>query len=442
MAPAEHSLPPGKVEENDPPASEWDCLVPVLSVERRDDRVRVVSKDQQGATLRRVLAVAGLTPPQASVLAEELLAAIATLHELGAAHGELDADRVLLGVDGRVWLRDWALAELAGRPLAPRVAADVAAARTLVERLSRGLQPRVGHDSEQTVKGVLALHGLAARTFAGVDQLLEEVRTLVAPIVPDRERTLTELGAIANALCEDRRPTARAAKPDPGPRPRSPAGEDRPAARKHRARGFRVRPPRRLGVLVLSLLSVALVVATVLVYGPGPAERHVVRLPDGVTLQVASPHLPAVHLPSLLGGSGAAAGSGSQGAGAGTGHQPRAAPVLAPPSAGAVGAIRIQPVRPDCSAQATCPLRVDVQLTAEPRATQVSWTLDAFDRCTGALEQLPGGSATALAGWPYVSATSSLPARGSHPVAVFAVTTGPTRASSPPLLLPDSGARC
>ncbi|MBO0760363.1 MAG: hypothetical protein J2P40_03720 [Candidatus Dormibacteraeota bacterium] len=503
MAPLEDSLPSGKAEEHDPPAGAWSYgetparsgasprsgpwarqdangtplsvrvvdrepsdgvaplpaltgrlpevravgLIPVLSVESRDGRMWVVSNVERGAPLRRVLSVAALTPPQACLLSEGLLTAIARLHEVGAAHGRLDADSVLVGLDGTVWLRDWALSELAGQERAPRVAADVAAACTLLQQLSRVALARVAHEPEGTVDGLLALRGLAGRTWAGVDQLLEELRNLVAPLVPDRGRTLTELRAIAHALREDDRFGARAEEPeteDPEPDPgnRPPVRRDRAFERPDRPRRLGLRPPRRSGVLVLSLLSVALLALTVLVYGPGPAARHDLRLPGGITLQVPSPHVPVVHLPLLSGRGTAEGASSTPGARTDAGHQPRPAPTLAPASAGPVSAILVQPVRPDCPPQDTCPLRVDVQLTPAPHATQVTWTLEAFDRCTGTLHQLPGGSATALAGWPYVSATSSLPATGPHPAAVFAVTTSPARASSPPLLLPTPGAGC
>jgi len=114
-------------------------------------------------------------------------------------------------------------------------------------------------------------------------------------------------------------------------------------------------------------------------------------------------------------------------------------PDLAPPTAGPITAIEIQPLQGVCQAGAACPVQVTVRLQPQPSAEEVRWSFHIYDRCTGATSVLPGVSVTALAGWAYVYGTSWPALTASHPLALVAVTEAPAAAASPAVLAGGTG---
>jgi hypothetical protein len=115
-----------------------------------------------------------------------------------------------------------------------------------------------------------------------------------------------------------------------------------------------------------------------------------------------------------------------------TGPRPLVEP--APPAAGPVTAVQVQPLQGSCEPDAPCAVQVTVRLDPQPSAQEVRWSFRVVDRCTGATSTLPGASVTALAGWPYVYATGWPQLPSGRALALFAVTDAPAAVASPALL--------
>lgn len=107
----------------------------------------------------------------------------------------------------------------------------------------------------------------------------------------------------------------------------------------------------------------------------------------------------------------------------------------APPRAGDVLAVSIATTGAACgptSPRCTVVVRVDLA----PHALEtVVWHLVVVDRCTGTTTTEPGSRVTALASYAYVYDDDTLTLPSSHPLAVYAVTDTPAAAASSPLLV-------
>ncbi|MCU1659668.1 MAG: hypothetical protein JWO57_4324, partial [Pseudonocardiales bacterium] len=117
-------------------------LVPLLGTTDLDGTVWLLSEHVPGASLRRLLSVATLTPIQAGYIAMQLLAGVARLHEFDAAHGRLHAANVLIGRDGDTHLTDWA-------PSAVATAADLGDLRRNDVDAVRALLHSLAHNADR-----------------------------------------------------------------------------------------------------------------------------------------------------------------------------------------------------------------------------------------------------------------------------------------------------
>ncbi|HSR24551.1 MAG TPA: protein kinase, partial [Candidatus Eisenbacteria bacterium] len=84
-------------------------LVPVLAVGEREGGVWVVSELDAGRPLRRLLAIATLTPEQAARVTVGVLDGLRALHEADLWHGRLDERTVHVGAAGQIRLGAWGL---------------------------------------------------------------------------------------------------------------------------------------------------------------------------------------------------------------------------------------------------------------------------------------------------------------------------------------------
>jgi hypothetical protein len=100
-------------------------------------------------------------------------------------------------------------------------------------------------------------------------------------------------------------------------------------------------------------------------------------------------------------------------------------PVIAPPAAGDVDAVRLRVVDPPCPAGATCTVLVGVDRRPGAVAVPTPWTLVVVDRCRGEVVPLASGTSPAAA---YGTATALVPP--GRALALIAVTDGPARAAS------------
>lgn len=395
-------------------------LVPVLSVGEREEAVWVVSELDRGRPLRRLLAIATLTPVQAARVAVGILDGLRALHEVGLWHGGLDEDTVHVGETGEIRLGGWGLGVDRHDVEAGRAGDDEMAVR-LLGRLT-GHVGRPGH--HRPVQAAALLRALAD-CEAGRGEpaaLLAAARETATALLAGAtaERAARELAALIAMLERDRAAAPAAA----APRRPAPATPARPphALLSHDAVW---RPAPNWGRWLAAGLGAAILVA--LVGAVVVARPHLqVRPLTTASRPTPSPVTRATPTPAPPTAPPTAAGA-------------RPVPVLAPPTAGPITAVEIQPLQGACEPGAQCAVQVTVRLQPQPAATDVRWSLRTIDRCTGASSTLPGASVTALAGWAYVYGTSwpTLPA--GHPLAVVAVTDTPAAAASPPVLAGGSG---
>ncbi len=158
---------------------------------------------------------------------------------------------------------------------------------------------------------------------------------------------------------------------------------------------------RRTWPWLAAVAVVVLVVTTELVLLQGHIRADVARLRDAAAAPVARPSATAAPLP--------------------------APPVVAPPAAGDVSAVRLRLLDPPCSPAGPCTVVVGVDRRPGAPAAPVSWTVLGADRCRGTLVTLGSGLTPAPTGALGVATVPLPPARA---LALVAVTAGPARAAS------------
>ncbi|HSK59426.1 MAG TPA: hypothetical protein VK935_10270 [Actinomycetospora sp.] len=100
-------------------------------------------------------------------------------------------------------------------------------------------------------------------------------------------------------------------------------------------------------------------------------------------------------------------------------------PVIAPPAAEDVDAVRLRVVDPPCRPGATCTVLVGVDRRPGAVVEPSSWTLVVADRCRGEVVPLASGTSPATA-----SGTATALVPPGRALALVAVTDGPSRAAS------------
>lgn len=418
------------------------ALVPVLAVVTEQGSAWVVSELDRGVPLRRLLAVASLTPGQAALVAADLIVGLRALAEARLQHGSLHDNNVHLGIRGRARLVDFGLVAWVSEAASPGhwEAAD----RVAVARLLAGLLPRGRPGRGWAVADAVAFqeavrelpHSAAgdswwealARVELAAQRLLKgdeaeraagELAAMVAtlgggsdPLSPHRDVPTFQQGAGASI--------SASSEPAPAPPPAVQGGDAwqqpaLPLTALVRAIGAVV----ALGALGLALWagvswlearphsSSAVTSGTPHALGPAPSAS-----PTPIFVPSATP------TPSPT---------------------PRPVPAFAPGSAGPVTGVVLEPLEQSCSPGASCPVRVYVRLSPQPGFQQVAWSYQVFDRCTGAVTQLPGLSLEARPGWLYVYGTSYLQLPAARSLALVAVTSAPAAAASSPLAVPEAG---
>jgi hypothetical protein len=388
------------------------CLIPVLAVGERNGSVWVVSELDQGRPLRRLLAVATLTPEQAAAVALGTLRGLQALHEAELYHGRLHEGTVHVGTAGDIRLGGWGL-ELEGSDPGRR-RADHEAAMNLLGRLRRSVH-RTGHRKTVQIDALLeALEACREDTGDAAALLARAHQKAAALLAGERgERVARELSSLVAAL-----------ERDPAPRAvRAPAVTAAAAVYRAPRPSAAVWVPARR-----SSRGLAIGLAFLLLLAIGGAAVFAARHAPARTPMIA-PH--AGEAPGIRATSPAPTP-------APTPAGPRPVPELAPAAAGPITAVEIHPLQGSCQPATACPVQVTVRLQPQPSAQEVRWSFRVFDRCTGTTSRLPGVSVTALAGWPYIFGTSWPQLPDSHPVALLAVTEMPAATASPAVLVGGS----
>lgn len=117
---------------------------------------------------------------------------------------------------------------------------------------------------------------------------------------------------------------------------------------------------------------------------------------------------------------------------------PAALPSL-PPASGPIRSVAETP-QSTCEPGRTCRIEVDVHFVKTDAPVVISWQFELVDSCTSDATYVQGGSVKALKGWVHVVGDTDLALPAGHPLAIVAITTAPSQASSPPLLI--TGAIC
>lgn len=412
-------------------------LVPMLGYAERGDAVWLVSAFVEGVQLARLLSAATLTPVQAGFVAVRLLRGVAQLHEIGASHGRLTGNNVVVGVDGEPWLTDWLVAELARPPDVPADrAADEASARGLVAELARNAdRPVVRH--HQANDALMAALDAAGRGDGDLDAAesarhLEQVLLAAVGEATSMAGPRAEIGAVVTTLV---RRTPGVAHPTPRRKPVAvPVPTMLPTTRLSEA-DWR-RPRHRWLLRGAVLVLVAAVLAGGLVLARHPIGRLVDRVAgrDGSPSAVqtgpgAGPTTGPTNQPTTGPTTGPAAGT------------PRPVPDLGPAKAGSIAGLTVRSLT-DCTPGSACPVRATAAIAQAAEARDVAFVLDLVNRCTGRVSTAGTESVTARAGWTSVYVTIPVTLPRGRSLALVAVTTAPDKAASPPFLIPATGGSC
>ncbi len=399
---------------------------------------------RRGADLRTVLRLVPLTLEQAALLGDGLLAALAALHRRGLAQERLDAERLLLGPDGRLRVAEPGLwASLDAHP----PGRDLERAARLLEKVLGSVTGAARRDGAALshLRSVAEALG-AAGGEAAAGPALSAWRS-ATPLDPrQRHRVRSQLGALGASLPqalpaasrqpaaaggEANRPAAAPLPADKGVRPLAPvpaapprAAPPPPAAR---GGGALAGMGTTRGLAALGA-AVVLVSAGVLAAQLGGHPASPPRTPHA-RVSTSAPSVPTPPPASL---SPTATPSP-------TNAPPGEIPLLGPPSAPPVQQVALTA---SCSpGGGACQFNLTAQLGSHP-ADSVRWELDEVNRCTGAVATVARGAVSAPAFYTYVEAqpTVTVPAGGA--VAMIALAGAGGLAASPPLSLGPAPASC
>jgi hypothetical protein len=121
-------------------------------------------------------------------------------------------------------------------------------------------------------------------------------------------------------------------------------------------------------------------------------------------------------------------------------HHPRGVPTLAARHAGPVAAVLVNKSG-SCRAGSLCPLKVTVHLSTGSAGRPISWKVGTARVCKRGMVWSPPTTVTPQPGWRTVYASSSVRVpRGSS--ALLALTTAPVRVQSPPVPVTGSSRHC
>lgn len=409
-----------------------------------------IELDAEGAVvLRRLLAVATLSPAQAAVLAGDLVEELEKLRLDDRCPGQIGDRSTAVSPSGflRLVADDSDVNQAAGA----WDSADSSAA-SLIRRLVVNASRCGALRRAEAARLTECINGPST----GATELAQRVRAAVAQVIgPDEERigrTRRELGSLVAATKgkpppPDRDPFAvRPQHPAPPPVPLlvsptavlAPDGW-RPSSRRawHRKRSLRARRSVLVGLIAVLLVATAW-------WGVPRAWEELERGWDAVFTprqpsQQLAPISPSPDRQHSRDGSSIKDGRAAT---SGTGADPKAVTLPAPQRADPVERVTIKPSEGRCVAGKACAVRVDVLVRRAGTARQVSWSLRIIDRCSGKVRTHPGVTMTAQAGWGQVYGISRPELPQGTALAIVAVTSAPARAASAPLLIPFSGARC
>jgi hypothetical protein len=389
----------------------------------------------------RLLSVAMLTPAQASHVAVQLLDAAQSRgqvdgeHSAGTCLGAVtltpsgDIDVAAAHPDGGT-----PVAELLGQlvqnarrlPAHPRPDQQLLLRR--LEQVAQDPLPEPGARARELEAALADTLGSGARArLSGQLAALVDAFAHVAPSVRAQGVAPLAPGPVmpttAPAIVPSAAPAARGSSM-PVPRrtaPARPAG--RPARRGRRL--LRRTRGRRVAVVVLVLAAVLAGTGYVVLRGPGAGVIESL----GLGGHPAAPATTAPAQPTV------------QGAKQPRPHRPQAVPALARRHAGPITGVVAQKAG-SCKPGSLCPVKVTVRFRPASTSRLVRWKVGAARLCKHRVVWSPPTTMTARPGWTRVYAHSSVRIPRGRSLALFALTTAPSRAQSRPVPVTGSSLHC
>lgn len=395
-----------------------------------------------GVALRRLLAVAALTPAQAGLLALDLVEALEAAPGDGRGPEHIDDRSTIVTADGRLALVPEASPAdgvKVPRPRPPTEDATSLTRRLIANARTSGARPSAG---------ATLLTDRVGGTFDDLPDLAGRVRRAVAEVLPldDPEqvsRVRRQLSALATATKGN--PPAQNGDPfevrEEERRPDIPLQVSR-AAVLTREDWRRVSRPvwhRKRRLLTRRTIVIALVVALVGALAWWVVPGGIAQLDRGWDAmfgtaepsQRFAPVAPPPGEPRKVTGGAESAGK-------------RPGPVrsFGPREAAPITEVTVERAQGACSPGEVCPVRVDVHLNDLVARTGVTWSLRVVDRCSGKARLATGGTMAAEPGRRQVYGVGQPDLPTGKALAIVAVTTEPARTASAPLLVPSAVRTC
>ena len=415
------------------------------AVERESAADHVRPRESVGSvkpvSFDRLLAVAALTPSQASLIAVQLLDAA----HLNGAHGDEPTVRTCLGAV--------TLTASGDVDVSPPPADAGTSVSELLEQLLHNARRLPAHPRpdqlfllrrlEEAVSDPLLDPGARARELEGA---------LADTLGPGaRKRLAIQLAALVDAFAHVAPGTSVGGDTPLAPRPgwaatepvatsRTQAAPGSSQSGPHRAAPARPAPnraPRRGRVLLrrrtrgraalVALVLAAVLAASGYVALGGPGSAIVGSIGGGK--QPAAPDTPAPAQPTTQPVQGPEP------------DRPTAVSEIAPRRAGPITGVAVQKAG-SCTPGALCPVTVTVNFRPASTTRTVGWKVGAARVCTRGITWSPLVTVTAQPGWTTVYASSSVRVPKGRSLALTALTTTPARAQSRPVPVTGSSRDC
>lgn len=446
---------------NHPDAS----LRPLLGWAHDGRTVSVATDADDGRTLDDVLKDGPLTPPEAAAVGWSVLTALQVLHEAGLAHGSVEATQVWIKSNGQVQLGgQWF--NSARRATSDDLLADVEGSGALVSRaLGIGPHPDPGsgptpaeRDAPALTRTVRAIAGGASGAnvsgarmalvatagslvqpegIARAAQMLaarlrgEPVRPVVEPvpeaIVPATPPTppsapLPPAPVAHPPAAPPPEPSVAALPlpPEPGsPRPVPGVPRQRYVASADDFRELRRRPGFDLGQFAFPVMVAgAILIALAALWGVVTVVRGVTAGHPAANVATPTPP-PAAHATATPKPSSSAAPT----------PKPSGPPSFGPASAAPITSVEL--AASGCSPGGSCGVEVTVHTAGASSANDVTWTIKAYDVCSGTTTDLATNKVTEQQGWTSVIGDNTVNIPSGKAIQLVAVTSAPATAASP-----------
>jgi hypothetical protein len=395
-----------------------------------------------GVALRRLLAVATLTPAQAGLLALDLVEALEAAGSDGRGPEHIDDRSTIVTEDGRLALLPEA---------APADGVQVPRQRQATEdatSLTRRLIANARKSGARPPAGATLLTDRVGGSFDDLPDLARRVRRAVAEVLPlddpeQVDRVRRQLAALAAATKGN--PPVQNGDPfavkEVERRPDIPLKVSR-AAVLTREDWRRVSRPvwhRKRRLTSRRTVVIALVVVLVGALAWWIVPGGIAQLDRGwdAMFGTAEPSQRFAPVSPPPGEQRRVTGSPES-----AGERPGPVKSFGPRQAAPITEVTVERAQGPCSPGEVCAVRVDVHLSDVDARTEVEWTLRIVDRCSGEVRRARGGVMTADAGSRQVYAVGRPDLRTGKALAVVAVTTEPVRVASAPLLVPSAVRTC